>query len=64
MYKFCVLRLNRYCSKTCTVGELTIPEGAMVDIPLSVLGQLPEHWEEAKEFIPERCIVFKNRETL
>ena len=54
---FCLLSTTRHCSKTCTVGKLSIPEGAMVCIPLCVLGQLPELWEEAKEFIPERCSV-------
>ena len=52
-----IFRTTRSCRKTCTVGDLTIPEGAMVDIPLCALAHLPEYWSEPEDFIPERLVM-------
>ena len=50
-------RTFRTCTKTCTIGDLTIPEGAMVDVPLCLLSHLPEYWSEPEDFIPERLVM-------
>ena len=42
------------CNKTSAVGDITIPKGAMVDIPIYMLHHLPDYWDEPEEFIPER----------
>ena len=42
------------CNKTSAVGDITIPKGAMIDIPIYMLQHLPEYWDEPEEFIPER----------
>ena len=40
------------------MGDVTIPKGAMIDIPIYMLQHLPEYWEEPEEFIPERYVAY------
>ena len=51
-------RVDRLCSKTITIGNLTIPEGAIVDIPIHFIHHNPEHWPDPYKFDPERYLVY------
>ena len=49
----------RQCSKTVTVGGVTIPEGAGVVIPIDVIHHLPQYWPDPYKFDPERYVHYK-----
>ena len=53
-----IIRVTRICNKTSVVGDVTIPKGAMIDVPIYMLQHLPEYWEEPEEFIPERLACY------
>ena len=53
-------RSQRYCSKTVTVGNVTIPEGAEIVIPINLIHHSPEYWSDPYKFDPERY--FSNTE--
>ena len=49
-----IYRGARYCPQTCVINGITIPKGAMIDIPIKLLHHFPEYWDEPEEFRPER----------
>ena len=46
----------RHCSKTITVGGVTIPEGADVMIVINALHYMPQYWPDPYKFDPERFV--------
>ena len=44
----------RYCAKTCKVGDIVIPEGIVVRIPIWHIHHDPQNWEDPERFYPER----------
>jgi thromboxane-A synthase len=52
-----VPKVMRQCSKTVTVGGVTVPEGAGVVIPIDVIHHLPRYWPDPYKFDPERFTV-------
>jgi cytochrome P450 len=55
-----VPKTQRYCSKTVTVGNVTIPEGAEIIIPINLIHRSPTYWPDPYKFDPERY--FSNTE--
>jgi cytochrome P450 len=49
-----VPKTQRYCSKTVTVGNVTIPEGAEIIIPINLIHRSPTYWPDPYKFDPER----------
>ena len=49
---FC--RTLRLCVKKTDVGDITIPVGTVVDIPIILLHTNPDYWPEPQRFDPER----------
>ena len=47
-------RCIRLCSKTVTIGGVTIPKGANVVIPIDFIHHMPEYWPDPYKFDPER----------
>ena len=47
-------RTQRYCSKTVTIGNVTIPEGTDIVIPINLIHHNPEYWPDPYKFDPER----------
>ena len=45
---------QRYCAKTVTVGNITIPEGAEIVIPINLIHHSPKYWPDPYKFDPER----------
>ena len=45
---------QRYCNTTTQVGDLVIPKGAEVMIPISLLHHNPRFWPDPYKFDPER----------
>lgn len=45
---------QRYCSKTVTIGNVTIPEGTDIVIPINLIHHNPEYWPDPYKFDPER----------
>ena len=42
-----------------TVGDVTIPEGADVIIPMVLIHHMPEYWPKPSKFDPERYIILE-----
>ena len=49
-------RTQRHCSKTVTVGGVTIPKGTDVVIPMTHIHRMKEYWPAPNKFDPERYI--------
>ena len=49
-------RTQRLCSKTVTVGGVSIPEGAIVMIPIIAIHHMAKYWPEPYKFDPERQV--------
>ena len=47
-------RTDRYCKRTTVINGVTIPKGAIVTIPISLLHHSPLHWEDPEKFDPDR----------
>ena len=47
-------RTQRYCSKTVTIDNVTIPEGAEIEVPIDLIHHNPEYWPDPYKFDPER----------
>nr|XP_014342333.1 PREDICTED: cytochrome P450 3A27-like [Latimeria chalumnae] len=47
-------RLDRVCKKSVEINGITIPQGAVVQIPIFVLHHDPALWPDPEEFRPER----------
>ena len=49
---FC--RIQRYCSKTVTIGNVTIPKGTGIEFPIILIHHSPKYWPDPYKFDPER----------
>ena len=47
-------RTERYCKKTTVVNGVTIPKGAAIVVPISLIHHSPLYWNNPEEFDPER----------
>ena len=47
-------RTDRYCKRTTVINGVTIPKGAIVTIPISLLQHSPLYWEDPGKFDPDR----------
>ncbi|XP_060066276.1 cytochrome P450 3A8-like [Ylistrum balloti] len=48
------MRMNRKCTKTTKVKDITIPAGMVVTVPIYAMHHDPEVWEKPDIFNPER----------
>ena len=49
-------RTMRYCTSTIQIGDVTIPKGSQVIVPINVLHHSPEYWPDPYKFDPERYV--------
>ena len=47
-------RSDRYCKETTVINGVTIPKGAAIIVPISVLHHSPLYWKEPEKFDPDR----------
>ena len=48
--------ISRRCLVTTKISGVTIPKGADVVVPMSILHNNPEYWPDPDKFDPERYI--------
>ena len=49
-----VCRSDRYCTKTTVVNGVTIPKGASIVVPISLLHHSELYWKDPELFDPDR----------
>lgn len=47
-------RIDREAARDVTIGDIAIPKGMIINIPVIALHMDPEYWPEPEKFIPER----------
>ena len=52
----CSIRTDRYCKQTTIINGVTIPKGAVIDVPISMLHHSPLYWKDPEKFDPNRFI--------
>ena len=50
----CFTRTDRYCKQTTVINGVTIPKGAVIAVPISVLHHSPLYWKDPEKFDPDR----------
>ena len=45
---------TRYCNETTTIGQVTLPKGAQVTIPIWHIHYDPQYWPQPDKFDPNR----------
>ena len=53
-YNNIIIRTDRYCKRTTVVNGITIPKGAVIAVPISVLHHSPLYWKDPEKFDPDR----------
>ena len=43
-----------YCKQTAVINGVTIPKGAIIAVPISVLHHSPLYWKDPEKFDPDR----------
>ena len=51
-----VYRTDRYCKRTTVINGVTIPKGAIIAVPISMLHHSPLYWKDPEKFDPNRYI--------
>ena len=51
-----MFRTDRYCKRTAVINGVTIPKGAIIDVPVSVLHHSPLYWKDPEKFDPDRFV--------
>ena len=52
-------RTDRYCKRKTVINGVTIPKGAVIVVPISLLQHSPLYWDDPEKFDPDRYIFFK-----
>ena len=52
-----LFRTDRYCKRTTVINGVTIPKGAVIAVPISVLHHSPLYWKDPEKFDPERLML-------
>ena len=47
-------RTDRYCKQTTVINGVTIPKGAIIAVPISLLHHSPLYWKDPEKFDPDR----------
>ena len=51
-------RTTRYCNNTTTIGQVNVPKGARVIIPIWNIHHDPQYWPQPDKFDPNRYSIF------
>ena len=52
-YRF-LFSTNRLCVETTTIGDITIPKGFQITVPIYELHHDSKYWDEPEKFNPDR----------
>ncbi|OWF43341.1 Cytochrome P450 3A31 [Mizuhopecten yessoensis] len=52
-------RIDRIASRDVTIGNVEIPKGMIVNIPVGAIQMDPEYWPDPDKFDPESTRVFQ-----
>ena len=55
-----MFRTDRYCKWTTVINGVTIPKGAIIDVPISVLHHSPLYWKDPEKFDPDWFVYIFN----
>jgi cytochrome P450 len=58
-----IVRIERKCVCDCKLGEIFVPKGTYISIPIKALHFDPDNFEDPEEFRPERFLA-ENRHNL